>query len=91
MLDHPVNSITVSCTANAIPENLTHDVSELEVGQSVHVSDLDLPNGVTAVTDEGTMVAHVVVSSGAASDADEETTDGEPEVIGAKDDEAAAE
>lgn len=84
MLDHPQTSIVISCKANAIPESITHDVSALEVGGEVKVSDLALPAGVTAVTEADTLLAHIIVQAAVADDTDDEAGDAEPEVIGAK-------
>ena len=82
LLEQAAATIEVKCRANAIPEFLTHDVSALEVGDSVLVSDLKLPAGVTAVSDPDTLVAHISVTK---EEVEEEVaaegTD-EPEVIG---------
>ncbi len=81
MLDHPLTLITIRCKANQIPGALHHDVSELDVGDAVHVSDLVLPAGVTAVTEGDAMLAHVIVQAAVAEDEPAEATD-EPEIIG---------
>lgn len=43
--------IEVECLPNAIPEKVTVDVSEMEIGDSVHIEDIALPEGVRAVYD----------------------------------------
>lgn len=43
-----------------IPQNLEVDISELGVGQSIHVKDLNLPTGVKAVTRGEQTIATVV-------------------------------
>jgi large subunit ribosomal protein L25 len=40
--------IKVSCKPAAIPKKITIDVSDLELGQAIHVGDVKLPAGVTA-------------------------------------------
>ena len=83
MLDHPQTTIVVKCKASAIPDSLTHDISELAVGESIHVSDLSLAAGITAVTDGETMLAHIIVQAAVAETTDEDAASGnEPEVIG---------
>lgn len=82
VLEQAASTIEVKCRADAIPEFLTHDVSALEVGDSVLVSDLTLPAGVTAVSDPDTLVAHLSVTK---EEVEEEVTaegSDEPEVIG---------
>lgn len=82
LLEQAAATVEVKCRADAIPEFLTHDVSALEVGDSVLVSDLTLPAGVTAVSDADTLVAHISVTK---EEEEEEVADegsDEPEVIG---------
>jgi large subunit ribosomal protein L25 len=45
-----LRSIVVRAKPNDIPVKLTIDVSPLEIGDVVHVSDISLPTGVTSVT-----------------------------------------
>ena len=86
MLDQASNTISVKCRADAIPERLTHDVSEMGVGDSLLVSGLSMPAGVTASSDPDTLVAHLSIAKAATEEEDEEVVEGgdEPEVIGGK-------
>jgi large subunit ribosomal protein L25 len=43
------HDIELYCPVNAIPAQIEVDIGALEIGQSVHVSKLDLPQGVTTV------------------------------------------
>jgi large subunit ribosomal protein L25 len=61
ILDHPLREIEVECLPRAIPEFVEVDVSALEIGQSIHVSDLRLPEGVEVKTDPTLPVASVVL------------------------------
>jgi large subunit ribosomal protein L25 len=61
ILDHPLREIEVECLPTAIPERIEVDVSGLDVGDSLHVSDLVLPAGVTLKTDPALSVASVVL------------------------------
>ncbi|NQZ20535.1 MAG: 50S ribosomal protein L25/general stress protein Ctc [Colwellia sp.] len=45
---HQVNEIAVSCLPADIPEFIEIDVAGLEVGQTLHLSDVTLPKGVTS-------------------------------------------
>ena len=43
---HNINEVTVACLPAALPEYLEIDLGELDVGDSVHLSELKLPEGV---------------------------------------------
>jgi large subunit ribosomal protein L25 len=54
-------SLEVTCRADAIPQELSVDVSGLGIGDSVHMSSVALPQGVkNAVTDRDLTIASVV-------------------------------
>lgn len=60
LLEHILRSFEVECYPKDLPEIVEVDVSNLNVGDSLHVKDLPLPEGVVAVTDgEQTVVAVV--------------------------------
>jgi large subunit ribosomal protein L25 len=40
ILDHGVREVTVCCTPEQIPEAITVDVTEMEIGNSKHISDI---------------------------------------------------
>jgi large subunit ribosomal protein L25 len=61
ILDHPLRELEVECLPRAIPEFIEVDVSALEIGQAIHVSDLHLPGGVEVKTDATLPVASVVL------------------------------
>jgi large subunit ribosomal protein L25 len=44
---HELNEIGVSCLPRDLPEFIGVDLASLELGQSIHLSDLKLPEGVT--------------------------------------------
>lgn len=83
LLEQNNNTIHVKCRADAIPERLTHDVSEMEIGNSLLVSGLTMPAGVTAASDPDLLIAHLSMTKIAE---EEETVEGEdqPEIIGGK-------
>ena len=51
LLEQSVRSVEVRCLPQNLPELITVDVSPLKVGDSIHIRDLPLPAGVTAVDD----------------------------------------
>ena len=60
ILDQALRELDVACLPRAIPESITVDVSELEIGRSIHVRDLVLPEGVVLRSDLDLSVASVV-------------------------------
>ena len=51
MVDQVMHSVPLRAKPSDIPSEVTADVSDLEVGSSLRVSDIDLPAGVTAAGD----------------------------------------
>jgi large subunit ribosomal protein L25 len=87
MLDQPLHEIDIEVLPGDIIESIEVDVSELEVGDALRISDLTIPAGVTVLTDPNVAVAGV----SAAREAEEEEEEDEPseaaatpEVIGEK-------
>ena len=64
------HEVTIKCPAGNIPEFLTCEIGQLQIGQSVHVSELKLPENSTPVTPGGVVVAQVVATAGAEQPAD---------------------
>ncbi|TFW30748.1 50S ribosomal protein L25/general stress protein Ctc [Massilia horti] len=50
IVSHVLNELDVECLPAQLPEFITVDLGNLEAGGSVHVNDLTLPAGVTALT-----------------------------------------
>ena len=65
-----LHEVLVSCTADHIPEEIVVDLTGLDIGDSVRVSDLKLPQGVEAAVDADSTVA-TVASASVMADADE--------------------
>jgi large subunit ribosomal protein L25 len=60
ILDHATRELDVECLPNAIPEEFAVDVSELEIGQSIHVRDIEALEGVEILTDPNVSIISVV-------------------------------
>ena len=56
-----MRELQVICMPLAIPGSIEIDVSELAIGDSLHVRDASLPEGVEATADADTPVVHVVM------------------------------
>ena len=50
VVNHVVNEINIQCLASQLPEFITVDLGNLTKGQSLHVSDIQLPPGTKVVT-----------------------------------------
>jgi len=50
IVGHIANELDVTCLPKDLPEFIVVDLSTLETGKSIHVSELTLPQGVTAIT-----------------------------------------
>jgi large subunit ribosomal protein L25 len=97
ILEHILREVEVRCLPTAIPASLDADVSALNIGDSVHVRDLVVPN-VEILTDPDATIATVVPPTVMEEKpAEEVAVEGaeaaEPEVItkGKKEEEGAAE
>ena len=60
ILDHALREIDIECRPDAIPNEILVDVSALELGQSLHVRDIELPAGVKLLSDPELSVVSVV-------------------------------
>jgi len=90
LLQQQVRSLEVECLPQNLPDFLKVDVSVLEIGQSIHVKDLALPEGVTTTVDPEITV-FLVSEPTVASDETSAEAPAAPEVIKEKKPEAAAE
>ena len=59
ILEHIMREVEVRCLPTAIPPSISVDVSHLNIGDSVHVSNLSVPN-VVILTDPTATIATVV-------------------------------
>lgn len=64
ILDPVLTEIEVECVANAIPETIEVNVSQMQIGDAIHISDLALPAGVKAVAEASQLVVSVLQGSG---------------------------
>lgn len=59
-LDHILWELDIVCLPTNIPEKIDYDVSEMNIGDAVHVKDLALPHGVNTNHDPEAIVFSVV-------------------------------
>jgi large subunit ribosomal protein L25 len=88
ILDFVTRELEIECLPTEIPERITVDVTALELGKHLRVSDLTLSDRITVLTEPGVVIVHVVapraeevaapVEAAAGAEA---VAAGEPEVI----------
>ncbi len=61
VLDFVTRELEIECLPTDIPERIDLDVSGLELGKHLRVSDLTLPPKIKMKTDPGVVIVHVVV------------------------------
>ena len=91
LLEHSLRSLEVQCYPQDLPAVVRVDVTNLNIGESLHVRDIQLPSGVEAITDVNLTAVSVVesrVGEEVTETAEQPTA---PEVIGEKKVEAKAE
>jgi len=60
ILQHDVRKMTVECLPKGIPDRLEVDITELGIGDSIHLKDIALPEGVKLTDDEDITVLSIV-------------------------------
>jgi large subunit ribosomal protein L25 len=74
------HTLELSCRADAIPNEIVIDLTGLDIGDSVHISQIDLPEGVKpTITDRDFTVASIAAPSVVKDEAAEEA-EGEEEL-----------
>lgn len=91
VVEQLLHEINLACPADAVPENITVSVNQLELGSSVSVGDLELPKGATCLDEASSVIVHCVEPVAAPEEEEEAAAEGEPEVIGQKEEDASEE
>ncbi len=93
IIDHTLRELTISVDPAQMPSQIEVDITDLELGQSIHVSGVKVPAGVTVLDEPGAAVVVIATPRAAveAVVAEAEPTSAEPEVIRAKKPEEGAE
>ena len=68
--------VELNCPAISIPEKITVDLEGLNVGHTIHISAIELPDGCTpTITDRDFTVATIAAPRGGLGDSEEEETE----------------
>ncbi len=90
MLDEATREVTVKGIVTAIPEHLTIDISGLDIGSTLKVADLEVPEGIEIQDDPEEVLCSVLAPRKAvegeeeAEEAAEAAPGAEPELVGKK-------
>ncbi|QFU09448.1 50S ribosomal protein L25 [Rhodobacteraceae bacterium THAF1] len=66
------NEVELRCTAGDIPEKITVSLAGKDVGDSIHISEVTLPEGTRPTIDRDFVIANIQPPSGLASQSDDE-------------------
>jgi large subunit ribosomal protein L25 len=91
LADQQLREVDVECLPLDVPEELRVDISSMGIGDSLHVSDLDVPGNVTVLTEAERAIITIVAPRLAVEEEEEaEAEEGaEPELVEAGGDEEA--
>ena len=75
ILQHVRREMTISCLPDKLIEYIDADVSGLDIGESLHISDINFPDGITSMLEDHLAIA--VVNAPTVSAAEEELVEEE--------------
>jgi large subunit ribosomal protein L25 len=72
VIEQQLTELSVTCQADHLPDQITVDISNLQIGHAIHVADLALPEGVeTAQSPDTVVVAATLTAAGRGQEAAE--------------------
>lgn len=82
VLEQPLHTLELDCLAHSIPDSISIKINSLEIGDAVHVSDIEVPRGSKLHHEGDEVVVHVIapITTEEVEPTEEEAS--EPEVIG---------
>ena len=90
ILDQNIHEVEVECLPDDMPESIEVDVSALNVGDALHISEIPLPKGVKILNHPELVVFVVIDPNAQPEEVPAEAAEGEegaaaePEIVGAK-------
>ncbi|MCX5736638.1 MAG: 50S ribosomal protein L25 [candidate division NC10 bacterium] len=90
ILEHVLRQLSVECLPLSIPDRIVLDVAALDIGDTLHVRDVTVAEGVRILDDGARVVASVLAPKAEeVAEVAEEEKPAEPEVVGKKEKEEA--
>jgi large subunit ribosomal protein L25 len=86
LLLHPVTELSIECKLRDLPSEIEVDISDLGVDGIIHAGEIEMPNGVTLLSDKDDILAHIAHTAVAevSSEEAEVAADAQPAVISEK-------
>lgn len=82
VLEQVIHDIPISCVPSAIPESIDVDVSGLDLHDTLHISDLVVPEGIEIQLPPERTICSVAIPRAIIEETDEDEDEDEVEVIG---------
>ena len=83
ILDHALKEVEIECLPTEIPKNIRINISELAIGNTIHISDMELPANAKVLGNPDAIVVSVHFAT-EEKEAPEEEISSEPEIISAR-------
>ncbi len=83
ILDHALKEVEIECLPTEIPKNIRINISELAIGDTIHISDIELPVNTKVIGNPDAVVVSVHLAT-EEKETPEEETSSEPEIISAR-------
>lgn len=82
IMDTHLDMIEIECKVSDIPESIEFNIKEVNIGDTIHARDIELPEGMTLMTDPEALIlnCHLVVEAKTTEELEGEMPSG-PEVI----------
>ena len=80
ILDHALKEVEIECLPTEIPKNIRINISELAIGNTIHISDLELPANAKVLGNPDAIVVSVHFAT-EEKETPEEEISSEPEII----------
>lgn len=84
VVEHLVHRVDLECLALSIPTKFELNINQLNLGDSLTVSNIEFPEGVRLLTDPETVIVQCVQRAEEEEEEEIEAVGAEPEVIGRK-------
>ena len=82
MLEHVTREITVEALPTAIPEQITVDVSEMDINDTINLASVAIPSGVKLMVDEPEEITIATLSPPRVEEEPEPELEEEAELVG---------
>lgn len=89
ILEHRLRQVEIKCLPDNMPAHIDIDITEVEAGHSLHVSDIIAPEGVSILADPKEVVVAVTIPSMIEEEVEEELEEGEEGAEAAEGEEGA--